>query len=157
MTAGGTLPGPLQEVVQEFAALPPELRLEALLEYSELVPALPAAYAERPELLERVHECQTPFFVATELDEGRVRLHLDAPVQAPTTRGFAGILHAGLDGATAGEVLAVPGDLPARLGLIEALSPLRARGISAILAVVQRQIRALATEAELGAPAARRA
>ena len=35
------LPGRLQEIVDEFAGLPPELRLEALLDYSRRVPPLP--------------------------------------------------------------------------------------------------------------------
>jgi cysteine desulfuration protein SufE len=141
------LPGRLGEVVEQFADLPRELKLEALLEYANTVPPLPAAYAEHRDALERVHECQTPFFVAVDLDAGRVRLHFDAPVEAPTTRGFAGILYAGLDGATVEEVLAVPADLSARLGLAEAVSPLRLRGIAAILGVVQRRVRALAAAA----------
>jgi len=141
------LPGRLDEVVEQFADLPSQLKLETLLDYANAVPPLPAAYAEHRDALERVHECQTPFFVATDLDGGRVRLHFDAPVEAPTTRGFAGILYAGLDGATVEEVLAVPADLSARLGLAEAISPLRLRGIAAILGVVQRQVRALAAAA----------
>jgi cysteine desulfuration protein SufE len=141
------LPGRLDEVVEQFADLPRQLKLEALLDYANAVPPLPAAYAEHRDALERVHECQTPFFVATDLEDGRVRLHFDAPVEAPTTRGFAGILYAGLDGATIEDVLAVPADLSARLGLAEAISPLRLRGIAAILGVVQRQVRALAAAA----------
>lgn len=136
------LPGRLDEIVEQFAGLDRDLRLEALLEYAQTVPALPPGYADRPGRLERVHECQTPFFAACELDGGRVRLFFDAPRESPTTRGFAGILHAGLDGVTADELLSVPGDLPVRLGLNDALSPLRARGITAILAVLQRQGRA---------------
>jgi cysteine desulfuration protein SufE len=136
------LPGRLDEVVAELAELPRELKLEALLDYANALPPLPERYAGNRDALERVHECQTPFFVATELEDGHVRLWFDAPDEAPTTRGFAGILHAGLDGATAEEVLAVPADLSARLGLGDAVSPLRLRGISAILGVVQRQVRA---------------
>lgn len=144
------LPGRLAAIVDEFAALDRELRLEALLQYAQAVPEMPAGYADQPQRLERVHECQTPFFAAVELDGDLVRLHFDAPRESPTTRGFAGILHAGLDGATADEVLSVSGDLPMRLGLNAALSPLRARGITAILAVIQRQVRAqLAAGAEV--------
>ena len=78
---------------------------------------------------------------AAEVTDGRVCLHFDAPEEAPTTRGFAGILHSGLDGTTVQEVLAVPADFSARLGLSDAVSPLRLRGIAAILGVVQRQVR----------------
>lgn len=138
------LPGRLDEIVDEFAGLPRDLKLELLLEYANSLPPLPERYAVNRDALERVHECQTPFFVATELDDGHVRLWFDAPDEAPTTRGFAGILHTGLDGEPADAVLAVPADFSARLGLSDAVSPLRLRGIAAILTVVQRQIRAQA-------------
>jgi cysteine desulfuration protein SufE len=141
---GAPLPGRLGEVVDAFADLPRDVKLELLLDYANGLPPLPERYAENRNALERVHECQTPFFVATELDEGRVRLWFDAPDESPTTKGFAGILHAGLDGERVEDVLAVPADFSARLGLSEAVSPLRLRGIAAILGVVQRQVRAQA-------------
>ena len=144
MSDGAPLPGRLGEVVDAFADLPRDVKLELLLDYANGLPPLPERYAENRNALERVHECQTPFFVATELDEGRVRLWFDAPDESPTTKGFAGILHAGLDGERVEDVLAVPADFSARLGLSEAVSPLRLRGIAAILGVVQRQVRAQA-------------
>jgi cysteine desulfuration protein SufE len=136
-----SLPGRLQEVVDEFADLPPELRLEALLDYSRRVPPLPPRLAGHREAMEQVPECQTPFFLATEVgDDGAVSIHFDAPPEAPTTRGFAGILSEGLNGATATEVLAVPNGFYSALGLDRVISPLRLRGISAILARLKRQV-----------------
>ena len=70
-----------------------------------------------------------------------VRLHFDAPAQAPTTRGFASILHRGLDGLTAHQVMAVPDDVPRRLGLAKAVSPLRLTGMAGMLARIKRQVR----------------
>jgi cysteine desulfuration protein SufE len=137
------LPAQLAEIVEDFASAPPRDRLEMLLEYSQMLPPLPARLAEHPERLEPVPECQSPLFVATELDEGRVRIHADAPPESPTTRGFAGILHAGLDGLSPHEVLSVPGDVTARLALAEVVSPLRLRGATALLARIQRQVREL--------------
>lgn len=139
------LPGRLDEIVAEFAGLPRELKLELLLDYANGLPPLPEKLAGNRDRLERVHECQTPFFVATELANGHARLHFDAPDESPTTRGFAGILHAGLDGASVEEVLAVPADFSSRLGLTDAISPLRLRGIAAILAAIQRQVHAQST------------
>lgn len=135
------LPGRLDEIVQAFADLPREVKLELLLDYANQLPPLPNEYLGNRGQLERVHECQTPFFVASEIADGRVHLHFDAPHESPTTRGFAGILHAGLNGEPVDDILAVPSDFSARLGLNEALSPLRLRGIAAILGVVQRQVR----------------
>jgi cysteine desulfuration protein SufE len=135
------MPARLQEIVEEFADLPAELRLEALLDYSRRVPPLPERLAGHRDAMEQVPECQTPFFLATELDDGdRVTIHFDAPPEAPTTRGFAGILSEGLNGATAQEVLAVPNGFYTALGLDRVISPLRLRGISAILGRLKRQI-----------------
>jgi cysteine desulfuration protein SufE len=47
----------------------------------------------------------------------------------------------GLDGLSVDEVLAVPADYPQSLGLSEAVSPLRVRGMSGMLARVRRQVR----------------
>jgi cysteine desulfuration protein SufE len=135
------LPGRLQEIVEEFGELPAELRLEALLDYSRRVPPLPDRLAGHREAMEQVPECQTPFFLATEVGDGEaVAIHFDAPPEAPTTRGFAGILSEGLNGATATEVLAVPNGFYTELGLAQVISPLRLRGIAAILARLKRQV-----------------
>lgn len=142
MTEGG-LPPQLAEIVEDFAASPPRDRLEMLLEYSQSLPPLPERFAGHPERMEPVPECQSPLFVATEVGaDGHVAIYADAPPEAPTTRGFAGILHAGLNGLPAEEVLAVPGDVTARLALAEVVSPLRLRGAAALLARIQHQVRA---------------
>jgi cysteine desulfuration protein SufE len=139
----GALPPRLAEIVEDFASLPPRDRLEMLLEFSQSLPPLPERYASHPDRLEPVPECQSPLFVATELDDdGRVHVFLDAPAESPTTRGFAGIFRDALEGLSADDVLRVPGDVTARLSLAEVVSPLRLRGASALLGRVQRQVRA---------------
>lgn len=133
---------PLQRIVDLFGSAPKDLRLQALLEYSRKVPPLPEKYADHPELLEQVPECQTPFFLATEVDDDdRVAMHFKVPAEAPTTRGFAGILHSGLNGAKAEEVLETPDDFYLKMGLGEAISSMRLRGMSAILWRLKRQIK----------------
>lgn len=135
-------PAALQRIVDLFASAPKDLRLQALLEYSRKVPPLPEEYVDHPDLLEKVPECQTPFFLATQVDgDERVHVHFDVPAEAPTTRGFAGILHEGLDGATATEVLDTPDDFYMKMGLGEAISSLRLRGMTAILGRLKRQVR----------------
>lgn len=136
------LPTRLEEIVADFAAAPDDLRTELLLEMSDALPPLPEGMDAGD--MEQVVECQSPFFLATELtDDGAVALYVDAPPQAPTTRGFAGILVQGLEGATPAEVLAVEDDFHDRLGLARVISPLRMRGMAAILARLKRQVRAL--------------
>jgi cysteine desulfuration protein SufE len=135
------MPPKLAEIVDEFATAPRDVVLEMLLEYSDAVPALPAAFSDRGGM-EQVPECQTPFFLRAEVAADRtVTTWFDCPPEAPTTRAFAGILAEGLSGASAEEVLAVPDDLYQRMGLAQAISPLRVRGGTAILARLKRQVR----------------
>ncbi|HLU64337.1 MAG TPA: SufE family protein [Protaetiibacter sp.] len=137
-----TLPAQLAEIRDDFLALEQQERLQLLLEFSRELPELPERYADHPDLLERVEECQSPVYIFVEIDENRiVHLHATAPPEAPTTRGFASILVQGLAGLTVEEVLAVPADYPLTIGLTEAVSPLRIRGMSGLLGRAQRQVR----------------
>ncbi|HET7476053.1 MAG TPA: SufE family protein [Dermatophilaceae bacterium] len=136
------LPDALQRIADDFLAVSARERLTLLLEFSDELPPLPDRYAGHAELMEQVPECQSPLFLAADVDPAEtVHLHFQAPSESPTTRGFAGILHEGLDGLTATQVLAVPDDAPYRFGLAEAVSPLRLRGMVAMLSRVKRQVR----------------
>jgi cysteine desulfuration protein SufE len=137
-----TLNPRLAEIVEDFNALPGQQRLQLLLEFSDDLPPLPERYANHRDLLEQVPECQSPLFLAVEVaPDDTVHLFFDAPPQAPTTRGFAGILQTGLDGLNADEVLATPSEFTSQLGLTDLVSPLRLRGMAAMLARIKRQIR----------------
>ncbi|PPK95928.1 cysteine desulfuration protein SufE [Kineococcus xinjiangensis] len=140
----------LAEIVEEFHAVSERDRLKLLLEYSDGLPPLPAHLEGHPELMEQVEECQSPVFVSVELDgEDRAHLHFSAPQEAPTTRGFAGVLREGLHGMSGKEVLDVPEDFCARLGLMQAISPLRLRGMTGMLGRVKRQVRAAHAAAQV--------
>ncbi|GMA27645.1 SufE family protein [Arenivirga flava] len=134
------LPSQLAEIRDDFLALEQPDRLQLLLEFSNELPALPDRYAEHPDLLERVEECQSPVFLFVEVDDDTVHVHATAPREAPTTRGFASIIVQGLDGLSADQVLAVPADFPSTIGLTAAVSPLRIRGMTAMLARAKRQV-----------------
>ena len=136
------LPEQLAEIRDDFLGLEVKERLQLLLEFSNELPGLPERYADHPDLFERVEECQSPVFIFVEVDDNTVvHLFAMAPKEAPTTRGFASILAQGLAGLTAAEVLAVADDFPQGLGLTEAVSPLRIRGMTAMLARIKRQVR----------------
>jgi cysteine desulfuration protein SufE len=135
------MPPKLAEIVDEFASAPRDLVLEMLLEFADAVPPLP------PELsghqgMEQVPECQTQFFLRAEVQpDDTVTTYFDCPLEAPTTRAFAGILAEGLAGASSQQVLAVPDDLYHRMGLTQTISPLRVRGGTAVLGRLKRQVR----------------
>ena len=136
-----SLPSALADIRRDFLALEQQERLVLLLEFANELPELPPAYSDHPDLLERVEECQSPVFIFVDVHSGSVHLHATAPKEAPTTRGFASILVQGLAGLTVDQVLDVPDDYPLTLGLTEAVSPLRIRGMSALLGRAKRQVR----------------
>jgi cysteine desulfuration protein SufE len=131
----------LAEVVADFAEMQGEDKLKLLLEFAEDLPDLPSELAEAA--MEPVPECQSPLFMHVDVgDRARVRLFFSAPAEAPTTRGFASILAAGLDEQPADDILAVPEDFYTELGLAALISPLRLRGMSAMLTRIKRRLRA---------------
>jgi cysteine desulfuration protein SufE len=143
------LPAALAEIIDDFQALTEPDRLQLLLEFSQGLPELPDRLKDHPELLEQVVECQSPLFLTIETEKNdagspadAVRLYFKAPPEAPTTRGFAGVLHEGLDGLSAAEILAVPDDMPELLGLTRAITPLRMRGMTAMLGRIKRKVAA---------------
>lgn len=136
------LPLTLAEIRDEFLELEIADRLTLLLEYSDELPDLPEQYRDHPDLFERVIECQSPVFIFVDIDEEhKVHLHATAPAEAPTTRGFASILVQGISGLEPQTVLDIPDDYPLTLGLTEAVSPLRIRGMTALLGRTKNQIR----------------
>lgn len=136
------LPQTLIDIREEFLELELTDRLTLLLEFSDELPALPEKYQNHPDLFERVIECQSPVFIFVDVDENdTVSMHATAPAEAPTTRGFASILVQGITGLTTQQVLDIPDDFPLTLGLTEAVSPLRIRGMTALLGRAKNQVR----------------
>lgn len=137
------LPAALAELVEDFQAMPEAQRLELLVEMGDSVAEVPERYTQDLSTMEQVVECQSPVYVAVEVADDTphtVTLHVLAPKEAPTTRGFAGVLSEGLAGCSADEVLALPHDVPARLGLDALVSPLRLAGMASMQGRVQRQV-----------------
>ncbi len=136
-------PAPLQTIITEFQAATPRERLEYLLEYALELPDLPERLQEKRDEMEQVHECQTPVFLHTELNNGQVQFFFDIPQESPTVRGYASILSEGLNQASAAQVLAIPNDVYNLLGLHEAITPQRLRGLHALLVYMKRQVQKL--------------
>ncbi|MDY6998210.1 MAG: SufE family protein [Actinomycetota bacterium] len=133
------MPAPLAEVVSDFKDVEGQDKLALLLEFADELPALPADLEEAA--MEPVPECQSPLFLHVDAENrDQVKLHFSAPAEAPTTRGFAAILATGLDGQSAEAILGVPDDFYTELGLAALISPLRLRGMSAMLARIKRRL-----------------
>lgn len=133
------LPANLREIRDDFLSMTQSQRLELLLEFSESLPEVPDGMVADDEW-ERVEECQSPVFIHVDTSHDPPTIYATAPREAPTTRGFASILVHGLQGLTGKEILAVPADFPHTLGLSEAVSLLRLRGMSGMLWRIKRHI-----------------
>ena len=129
------LPPKLQEIVDDFASMSREEKLETLIGYAESFPSLPDWLTEEREKMEPVPECMTPVFLFGEKQpDGGVVYHFDIPPQSPTVRGLASILANGLNGLKPEEILSVPADFFTPMKLEEAITHQRINGFIGVLA-----------------------
>lgn len=140
--AAPVLPEKLERIATLFRSAPKPLRLQALLEYSKKLPALPEKYREHPEFMQPVPECASPFFLVTEhQDNGGVQMYFKVPEEAPTVRGYAGILTEALQGESPETILNIPDQFYMEMGLSELITPMRLRGMGAILHRLKNAVR----------------
>src|SRR6516164_3263694 len=118
------MPTALDAIVTDLSGCDRQERIDLLLDYAKSLPPLPERLAAHKDASHRVEECQSPVYLFAELEGDNVSLHADAPMEAPTVRGFVSLLLEGLRGATVEEILQVPGDLVERCGLAETLGML---------------------------------
>jgi cysteine desulfuration protein SufE len=139
----------LASIVTDLKEADRQERIDLLLDFAKSLPPLPDELATHKDASHRVEECQSPVYLFVGVDGGNVSIRADAPIEAPTVRGFVSILLEGLNGATVEEVLQVPGDLVERCGLGEILGMLRVRGLSGVLRRLKGEVtRAAMAEAQ---------
>ena len=135
------MPAPLAEVVSDFQDVTGQDKLQLLLEFAGELPRA-ACRSRRGGDGAGARMPVTALFLHVDAgDREHVRLYFSAPPEAPTTRGFASILAQGLDKQSADDILAVPDDFYSELGLAALISPLRLRGMSAMLARIKKHLR----------------
>jgi cysteine desulfuration protein SufE len=129
------IPQKLQQIVDDFAEVSREEKVEMLIQYAESLPPLPERLQGERAKMEAVPECMTPVFLLAEKQpSGGLVFHFDIPPQSPTVRGLAAILANGLSGASPAEIIAVPADFYAPMNLQEAISYQRLNGFQGVLA-----------------------
>ena len=129
------LPPNLQEIVDDFATMTREDKLETLIAYAETFPALPDWLKGKRDSMEPVPECMTPVRLFGEkLPDGGIKFHFDIPPQSPTVRGLASILANGLNGLKPEEILSVPADFFLPMKLEDAITHQRINGFMGVLA-----------------------
>ena len=143
------MPAALDAIVAELSESDRQERIDLLIDFAKNLPPLPERLAAHKDASHRVEECQSPVYLFVEIDGDRVALYADAPIEAPTVRGFVSLLLEGLNGATVEEVLQVPSDLVERCGLREILGMLRVRGLTGVLRRLKGEVtRAAMAQAE---------
>lgn len=129
------LPPKLQEIVDDFAGMSREEKLETLIAYAETFPPLPERLKDARSKMEAVPECMTPVFLFGERQpDGGIVFHMDIPPQSPTVRGLATILANSLNGCTPEQIISVPADFFLPMNLQEAVSQQRLNGFTGVLA-----------------------
>jgi cysteine desulfuration protein SufE len=125
----------LQEIVDDFASMTREEKIETLIGYSESLPSIPDRLKDQRDKMDDVPECMTPVCLLGEKQpDGGVQFYFDIPQQSPTVRGLASILASGLNGLTPEEILSVPADFFVQMNLQEAISQQRINGFIGVLA-----------------------
>jgi cysteine desulfuration protein SufE len=146
------MPAALDAIVAELSESDRQERIDLLIDFAKNLPALPDRLAAHKDASHRVEECQSPVYLFVEMVGDRVALYADAPIEAPTVRGFVSLLLEGLNGASVEEVLNVPNDLVARCALQEVLGMLRVRGLTGVLRRIKGDVaRAAAAHAAISA------
>src|SRR5699024_5018706 len=116
-------------------------RLQLLLELADELPELTSRYADHSELLEQVHEDQYTLCLTSEVNDDTIHLGVDAHAATPTSQTFVSIFHIGLDGYGFDTSLGIPDDFYTRLGIMDTVSPLRIRGLAAMLGRIKNNVR----------------
>ncbi len=134
------MPTELDQIVAELRDGDRQERIDLLLDFARELPPLPERLLAHKDASHRVEECQSPVYLFVEFEGDRVQLFADAPIEAPTVRGFVALLLSGLNGATLEEILGVPADLVERCGLTEILGMLRVRGLGGVLRRLKAEV-----------------
>ena len=140
------MPTSLDAIVADLSECDRQERIDLLLDFAKALPPLPDRLIAHKDTSHRVEECQSPVYLFVEFNGDQVSLHADAPIEAPTVRGFVSLLLEGLNGATVDEVLQVPNNLVERCGLGEILGMLRVRGLTGVLRRLKAEVTRTAIE-----------
>ncbi|HEX7242639.1 MAG TPA: SufE family protein [Longimicrobiaceae bacterium] len=104
------IPPGIQKILNRFATLTPDMTRQALVQYSNKLPPLPERFRALDPEQHRVHECQTPVALFSEVEDGAMRYYADVPQGAPTIRALLAMLFDALNGQPPETTLAIPPD-----------------------------------------------
>lgn len=116
MPDAATLPPTVARVLDRFAGLGREEKMQALVSYARRLEPLPAQFEALDRTNFAIPECQTRVDIFPELRDGRLHFWADVNVrQSPTIAAFLAILFQAVNDQPPAVTLALPNDLVPRL------------------------------------------
>lgn len=140
-TTSGTLPPSIARVVNRFATLGREEKMQALVSLARMLPPVPERFIDAAGVEFEVPECQTPLRLFPEFAGGVMHYHaqIDAR-QSPTVAAFLSLVFGAVDGQPPETTLAIPADFVRTVMQSIGLGT-REVGLEAIVARLKRHAR----------------
>ncbi len=136
------LPASIAKVLERFAAMGREEKMQALVGYAKKLEPLPPALAALDRAAFTVPECQTRVDLFPEVQDGRMHFYADVNVrQSPTVAAFLAIVFSAVNGQPPSVTLAIPDDFVPRMMQGLGLSA-RETGLTAMVQRLKRHARA---------------
>ena len=134
------IPDSLDRIVKRFQRLSdPKQRYEQLILYGQKLPNFPDS-GKLPE--NKVQGCVSQVYVTVSLDD-RAKVQFSGDSDALISKGFLGLLIAGMNGMTLEEVQAISPDFITETGLTVSLTPSRANGFYNVFRTMKEKVASL--------------
>jgi len=134
------IPDSLDRIVKRFQRLSdPKQRYEQLILYGQKLPNFPDS-GKLPE--NKVQGCVSQVYVTVSLDD-QAKVQFSGDSDALISKGFLGLLIAGMNGMTLEEVQAISPDFITETGLTVSLTPSRANGFYNVFRTMKEKVASL--------------
>jgi len=135
------LPPSIAKVLDRFAAMSREEKMQSLVSYAKKLEPLPERLAALDRAAFTVPECQTRVDLFPEVHDGKLHFYADVNVrQSPTIAAFLAIVFSAVNEQPPSTTLAIPDDFVSRMMHGLGLSA-RETGLTAMVARLKRHAR----------------
>ena len=133
-----TIPPTIARILDRFAAMGREEKMQSLVAYAKKLEPLPPHLAALDRAAFTVPECQTRVDLFPEVRDGRLHFYADLNArQSPTIAAFLAIVFSAVNGEPPETTLAIPGDFVSRMMQGLGLSA-RETGLNAMIRRLKR-------------------
>jgi len=140
-----SLPPSIAKVLDRFAAMDRETKMQSLVAYAKKLEPIPERLATLDRADFTVPECQTRVDLFPEVQGGKLHFYADVNVrQSPTIAAFLAIVFSAINDEPPETTLAIPDDFVQRMMQGLGLSA-RETGLNAMVARLKRHARAAAS------------